>query len=433
MTEHEPKRESEDAVVEALRRALPTSRHAEMVFEGLLHRLGDAAVVETSAGGSRVRVFRRDRDAPSWIVPWPLLRLSRGQRLDFVMGQGPPTQETPDAREGPALRLRGVGPGEIEIFDGVSRFTATFGQDGRLAETARSASLGTFAGVVDALRGAAAFATDTLVDFILDLDGGRAGPGRVDRPAPLYAGVDGSWEAATRFVRDRMFERSDAAEPPAWICVDAVSGSAVGFGATREQASEACRVEIRRVLPRPVPPTPPPEISEEALANLGLPGGPFLISAPKNDAPEIEPRPETTPIAAFQFVAPPTHAPPYGVWTYVVEERGLGRAAVFVRRPDGFLIVAAGVAAACPLDVLESALDRADARDLPRFRRFATSPLASMLPPLDTETMSYAVERPPGGGATADLRRMGGGCGFLGRSLTPDLLVHGVLRLRRLG
>ncbi|MEK7466242.1 MAG: hypothetical protein AAB074_02405 [Planctomycetota bacterium] len=71
-------------IVHAIRDALPTRLHAEMLFEQVADLMGSAAWVERATstrsarsgepgGGSRLKLFRRDADAAERVAPWPLL------------------------------------------------------------------------------------------------------------------------------------------------------------------------------------------------------------------------------------------------------------------------------------------------------------------------------------------------------------------------
>lgn len=86
---HDPVRRGDelaDVVVAAMRSALPSSRHAEMVLDAVVQQLGDAAVLETANGGALVHVFRRDRDDPDWIMPWNNVHVRKDPVVNMWMG-----------------------------------------------------------------------------------------------------------------------------------------------------------------------------------------------------------------------------------------------------------------------------------------------------------------------------------------------------------
>lgn len=128
---------SEDFLaVNAIRDAIPTRAHAEMLFSQVLDLLGDAAWVETANGEQSRTLFRREAAGSPWIVPWPLISVSRGGRegpspiLTAVPGV---YQEVP-RRPGAAPKIRGLGPGQLTIHDGAHSLTLCYGADGRWFE-----------------------------------------------------------------------------------------------------------------------------------------------------------------------------------------------------------------------------------------------------------------------------------------------------------
>ena len=103
--------------VRAIRDAIPTSRHAKMLFDMVVQLVGDKAVVETAGGKTQYVLFRRDAPGAESVVPWPLLQLGVAGRLSVVVPLVGPATAPPRAGDPP--RLRGLGPGEVVIRDGL--------------------------------------------------------------------------------------------------------------------------------------------------------------------------------------------------------------------------------------------------------------------------------------------------------------------------
>ena len=123
-----------EPAIDALKAHAPTSRHAEMLFGLLVDLLGDQAVVKTENDGTIRTLFRRDAVHSGLIVPWPVAQLSVRGRIGYVS----PTIDTrtgevvaePERPAGKAYKLRGLGPGEIDLFDGSAKIGLVYGDDG---------------------------------------------------------------------------------------------------------------------------------------------------------------------------------------------------------------------------------------------------------------------------------------------------------------
>ena len=57
----------------ALREALATRRHGEMLFDMAAELLGERARIESSPDGNHRVLYRLDGSDPRWVIPWPLL------------------------------------------------------------------------------------------------------------------------------------------------------------------------------------------------------------------------------------------------------------------------------------------------------------------------------------------------------------------------
>lgn len=242
----------------ALKSALPTSRHAEMLLDSVTAALGDRAHVETADEGRRTRIFTRDRDDEELIVPWPLLQFSRGRRLGHIMGaEGPPTDATPPAVDEPPPRLRRLTSGELAISDGRHEIALTYGEDGRVAETTRSGPEETLAAAAEALGGGRGNAVEVLADHLAGIDLGRVGPGRVMQPASCPSPVEGAWNVSLHAMRDALLDGGvDVATR--WVGADGYAGSVLRTGPDLREVYRLCREGIERTQcgsrkPRPRP------------------------------------------------------------------------------------------------------------------------------------------------------------------------------------
>jgi len=110
--------------VRAAAAALRSRRHAEVLFDAAAAQLGESGWHETENGGAIRRLFRRDPVDPKQIVPWPVLELCIGGRFGVVtdwmpVGDVPLAATEPPSPPPPPPKLRGLGPGEIRLVDGV--------------------------------------------------------------------------------------------------------------------------------------------------------------------------------------------------------------------------------------------------------------------------------------------------------------------------
>src|SRR5262245_14953249 len=75
-----PEDPGEHRVANALREALPTRRHGEMLLDIAAEMLGPTGLVESDAEGSHRVLYRIEGSDPRWVVPWPVLTLDRNPR-----------------------------------------------------------------------------------------------------------------------------------------------------------------------------------------------------------------------------------------------------------------------------------------------------------------------------------------------------------------
>ena len=92
--------------VRAIRDAVPTRRHAEMLFDMVATILGPEAWVETWNDGASRTLYRRESEGSPHVVPWPTLSVSRGGREgpSPLPTAVPGVYEEPPRRPGPSPR-----------------------------------------------------------------------------------------------------------------------------------------------------------------------------------------------------------------------------------------------------------------------------------------------------------------------------------------
>ncbi len=352
--------------VTVIRDAMPTSRHARMLFDMVVARLGDQAVVETADGGARLELYRREGPESDAIIPWPLLRMGLKGRLGTIVVLTAPPGESgePPPRPGKAPKLRNLGPAEIEIHDGPHRITVTYGEDGRWIETTRSQADDAHAAVIAAMARGEAQPTESMAAYVEGIDLARHGSARVLRPAPLPGGVASVWCAGLYAVRDALFEERI---PPDATCavVDGFSGSALAWGSSLEEVLSAWREMVEREQPRPPVPDVPEEEPEPDFLERGeeAPGvyrAQVRISGPTPDVSWPEAVPANTP--AVLALLDTCHHPSgdWGRWIRLLGPYGETTFALLRRTMDGCVIVGEHLAGIVDLAEVESILDGAD-------------------------------------------------------------------------
>jgi hypothetical protein len=376
-----------------VRALLPTRRHAEMLFDALVHELGDRAYVVTANGGAHRWVFQRDRQHGEWIVPWPV--------LDVVAGPDPSTYTSPwvatdpDAtvpllgetrRSGAPPKLRGLGRGSLTIHDG--RIHVEFGEDGRVTETCIGTSGQGRPAQSEPVEPGRGHEIERLAARIAAADAGRLGPARVQLPVPLPGGPAGKWSCATGAIR-AAFWRGEIAGEAAWLAVDGYAGTAFGAGPTREGALERWRAAVRELRPRPPDPTPLP--AELAGRAPGLQDdGSILLFAPSPVDHGPVPSPENTPCALIPLPPLPARPCPYGSWVRLLDDKGsVCHGARVSDERTGFTLIGEDVLGTIPLDELERRLEAADRADEPVRRRIETQ-LSDLTRAYRCQRVSYA-------------------------------------------
>lgn len=385
--------------VHAIRDAIPTRAHAEMLFGMVADMLGDAAWVETWNGETTRTLFRREAPGSPWIVPWPLVSVTRGGREgpSPILTAVPGVYEEPTTRPGPAPKIRGLGPGSLTIHDGPQHVNVCYGGDGRWFEcSVSSPPQEALAAVLPALGAKNASPTEIVASFVAGLDLGRHGPGRVHLTVALPDGVQGAWNCGLSAVREAMF--FDYFPAASWVAVDGWTGRAFSFGATRDATVEGWRRELARVRPYPEKPGAPAESLPEPCVEQSFDGDSFSIRAtmrgPSSDVPWVEPTLENAPMVLLPIAVHPETTPPFGEYTPVVDAYGGMRMALVRHDRGGFTLVGDALVGQ-NLDDLDARLDAADCEWDERQRylaeQFARPEGFPEPPPSDCSVRTYRI------------------------------------------
>jgi hypothetical protein len=368
----------EHRVAFALREALPTRRHGEMLFDMAAEMLGEAGRVEVAADGNHRLLFRREGADPRWIVPWPILTLDRNPRqiLPFSIPGVEPVPPPPP-RPGKAPNLRGLGPGYVQLQDGLRYVQVAYAADGRWFETSRGGPPSALEGVLPLLAAGGAPPAEIVARFVASLDPAARGPLRAFLPEPGAWGAYLAW--FTGMPRLRLAHARGAFPPGArWAALDTVDGSARGWGATREEALAAWSAEVARVRPgsaRPPAPAAPsfeppgePELPPPPDGDGERPGGTLHIrfefhggGDPALPAPEPAPPPAgILPAVVVPLPEPPAAPPPLGAWRLFLDGCGNSVPAALREDPEGWTAVGAAPLAILGAPDAEAALDEAE-------------------------------------------------------------------------
>lgn len=445
--------DAEFRAVNAIRDAIPTRAHAEMLVAQVADLLGDAAWVETAGGGQSQTLFRRESPGSPWIVPWPLISVARGGREgpSPILTAIPGVYAEPEVRPGPAPKIRGLGPGQLTIHDGAHSVTVCYGADGRWFECSVTDARVTLAGVVPVLASRSASPVELVAAFVAGIDPGRQGPARVHLPVPLPWGAAGVWGCALGAIRALLFQDQVPADGR-FVAADGWTGRAIAFGPTRDAAVAAWRAEVERVRPFPAPapetgmpafemPDPPPEshVEQEFDGKHLHIRGVFFGGGPTSDASSVEPTLANSPVAVIPVAELPDAAPAFGAWVRTVDRWGRLRLAGLRRERRAWTLVG-DAAMGQNLTDLDARLDAADlAWDawiaaLPPRPKFELPPGFPEPPPTDTSVRTYRVaHEPTGAPVEAVCSSAGRTAGYDPRSLDAERLPWQVVRMRRDG
>jgi hypothetical protein len=449
---------------------VPTSRHAEILFGLLVDLLGDQGVVSTANDGTLRKLYRRDAVDPRWIVPWPVAQLSMRGRIGLVSAAfdvetGEEVAE-PKLPAGKASKLRGLTPGQIDLFDGAASISVVYGDDGRFRETSLNdltqCRLAEIAEAVASKRGPAA---ELIASCVAMLDPGRHGPGRVRMPVPMPGGPERVWIAGLLAARRALYAGTVPADAR-YVVADGVAGSAVASGATLEAATSAFFAAVAKAPPapseerhtawddydddgnllqrgRPLRPGEPPPWEESAplaksweaedpseRAILAFSGE---MRGPKADDPMPEVTAATVPYAVIPLAGSPTVPPPLGRWERTISAKGATAHVARLVGPEGFLQVGERVLWRADPRTLDDLLDSVDVLGgVGLAARSAASPFARFVR-FRASTYRWADARD---GVPAHFEPAGGASGprFDGADLDGDLeasLVRRHVKVRR--
>jgi hypothetical protein len=252
----------------------------------------------------------------------------------------------------PPPKLRGLGPGEIRIVDGDEHIEIAFNEEGAKFETCRSHHAHPLAGLAPALAAAGGNPMELLARFVASLDPSRHGPGRVLLPVAMPHGAAGVWQCGLRALRRALF--SDGVNRGAdWAVADGLTGSALGFHASREKALSCWRAAVQASSPWPEP-RPVEEPPEE------LPPGTMLIRGPSPDVPMPDRVPGNAPAAVVRLAATPASPPWFGLWVALLGARGATCFAACRRKRKGFTLIGQDVLPAVDFDRVDVEMDRVD-------------------------------------------------------------------------
>ncbi|MCB9833577.1 MAG: hypothetical protein H6807_13995 [Planctomycetes bacterium] len=337
---------------DTVKKAIPTSRHAELLFDLVLDYLQEGAFVVSADQGSDRTIYLRD-ETGSWIAPWPLLKLTLGRRGSFVGIPGELSNEVPGESGAAPSRLKNLQGGEIEIYGAEGRFAITYASDGQACETSRSGDE-TVAALARALDVGGGNPVDLLALFIASRNAPAEAPGRVRLTEGAAVGLMMAWRTGLAAMRRALFFTS-ASKQGTWIAADGYAGTAIGTGATRKEAVEACREQVRLLGPVPPEPRRQPELSAEVLAEMGF-GDAQLISTPAEDRERGAATIENTPIV---MTSVPAVSEMGGRSVVLLDEKGRGYGASVFEREGGLTIIEHGVIDQVDLEGLEEQIEAA--------------------------------------------------------------------------
>lgn len=439
-----PSANDEFGAVNAIREAIATRVHAEMLFAQVLDLLDDAAWVETANGEESRTLFRREAPGSPWIVPWPLISVARGGREgpSPIMTAVPGVYQEVPLRPGAAPKIRGLGPGQLTLHDGPHSVTICYGGDGRWFECSISSGEA-LAGVVPALAAKSASPVELVASFVAAIDIARHGPARVHLPVPLPWGAQGVWNCALGGIRNTLFQDQVPGDGR-WVAADGWTGRAIAFGPTRDAAVAAWRAEVerKRPFPEPTPAFEMPDPSPESHVEQEFDGEHFSIrgvlfgGGAKSDAPPVEPTPANSPVAVMPVAELPDTTPAFGGWVRTIDRWGGPRLAALRRERRGCTLVGDAVLGQDLTD-LDHRLDAADhAWDAEHAARPDTKlelpPGFPEPPPTDTSVRTYRIiDERTGARRDAACTSAGRSAGFDVRGLDGDLIQCRVVRMRR--
>jgi hypothetical protein len=373
-----PADSGEHRVANALREALPTRRHGEMLFDAAAEALGPAARVEVTPDGNKKVLYRLDGSDPRWVIPWPLLTLDKNPRWTFPMEiPGLEPAPPPPPLPGKAPNLRGLGPGYIQLQDGTRYIQVAYAEDGRSFETSRGGPPSALEGVLPILADGVGPAAERLAAYVVGLVPARAGPLRIFLPDPGAWSAWGAWFTGLPRLRAAV-ARGEIPSDARWAVIDPVDGSALAWGATRDEALGAWRAEVARVRPGSSTPPPPERPAFEPPGEPELPPPPddegnrprlpirirFEINFGGGDPALPQPAPAPPPAAiipavVIQLPALPPEPAPIGAWRRFLSGCGATVPAAYREEAAGWTLIGKPALDLLGAPDAEAALDEA--------------------------------------------------------------------------
>ncbi len=369
---------------------LPTREAARRWYERVLERIGPEVAIDSWHRGALTEVHRRDAESGD-VLPLPLMKWTAYRTID--------------------ARLEG-----FDLHDGMQSIRLLYAPGGGVRERAGHETpegrLGNLADVI----AQADDAFDASARFVASLDGSRAGPIRVHYPQPCPGGVQAVVNIALPSARRALFagwmdsqSRVNAVVASERVMVvDGFAGTAIGVGATRDEAVLAFYAELDHGLPEPrvaagvdeqgrllhepvvpegfegvllpgdsagfiSPPIPNPAFQGESWKRGTEPGfdpdatPPALPAihgwAPISDHPAVPRRAACVPYVVIPLEPSPEPPPPRGRWWRILGASGATCHAVLIEEPHGFTLVGGDLLNRVSLTGLRATLDRLEADD----------------------------------------------------------------------
>jgi len=316
----------------------------------------------------------------------------------------------------------------VVIRDGAATVTVTYGDDGRWIETFRDPD-DAMAGVQAVVARGGGRPVELVADYVAALDPGRHSPGRVRLAVPLPA-VTGRWWHGLHAIREALFD--DAIPSDArWAVADGYAGTALAWGATREDALAAWRGVVDHVRPRPatseIPPDFPPESVVSCEVSDGVWSAEAFLRGQRSDMAEPEPTPANTPAVLVPLAPAPPRPPPRGRWVRLLGDRGTTVHAVYLRDAAGFTLVGEKLLEILSLDGLGRRLDAVPSHPEPDL------PWHPDRPPRNYSLVSYRfVDDRTLVPIEPRIAETSHGAEFRARQLDGDRVRWQVVRMRRL-
>ena len=351
-----------------LRTVLSTTKRAGAFLDLLVDRLqGRALSIDRDEGRSR-QVFVSEEGG---VVPWPIatLAITAPDVLDAHEADADAEPEeswkaSPAPGEGRFIPLtfRPVAA-TLGLGDGETRLCVNYGRDTRAVDVVGPLDAAMFASIEAALAAGNDSRLELLAAWVAGLEVGRYGPARVVVPRPTARPPQGAWVIGRSGIR-RAIAAGRAPVAASWAVADGVAGTAVAFGATRDEALASWREVVARVRPTPPPPPPQPE-----------PGTTFEPTswAPEREGLHVELRgradaagevpfdgsPAAIPAAVVPLSAARDDASVGGAWERFLGDRGATEYALRVPRGRGYQLVGEALAGKVDLASLDGARRRA--------------------------------------------------------------------------